>query len=436
MIPAEIIKLKRNGFELSEKVIQEFIKGYVEDSIADYQMSALLMAIYFQGMTKKETFALTSAMLHTGLVIDLSDISGMKIDKHSTGGVGDKTSIVIGPIVAAAGVKVPMISGRGLGHTGGTLDKLESIPGFNTQLSLSEFKKLVNEHGVCFIGQTKEICPADKKMYSLRDVTGTVECIPLICASIMSKKLAEGIDGLVLDVKVGQGAFMKNKNEAQKLAQGLIEIAKLGGKSVTALLTDMNQPLGYAVGNALEVKECLEVLDNKGPDDLRELCLELSAHMILLGKKAKNISQAKKIAEELLVSGRAKKVFVDIVKAQGGRFTLPTADKTQTLNSLKNGVVKKLDAGKVGLASLTLGAGRKRSEDTIDMAAGIILHKKIGDKVKKGEPLATLHYSNKLPTTSLNESLNYLKDAYEFSLQKSSPPRLIIKVMTTQGSKK
>jgi pyrimidine-nucleoside phosphorylase len=429
MIPAEIIKKKRDGAVLSHIEIQEFVGGFVSGSVADYQMSALLMAVFLKGMDKTETLALTQAMLHSGVVIDLSNIKSAKVDKHSTGGVGDKTSLIIGPLVAAAGVSVPMISGRGLGHTGGTLDKLESIPGFNTQLSIDKFKDLVGKHGVCFIGQTKEICPADKRMYALRDVTATVECIPLICASIMSKKLAEGIDGLVLDVKTGSGAFMKSLSDAKILAKGLVDITRGAKKRVTALITDMNQPLGLTIGNALEVEECLEVLNNMGPSDLRELSLELAAHMIVIGGKAKNLDAARKAAEDTLKSGRAMDKFIEIVGAQGGALELPKADQKKSLTASKSGYVSEMDVEKIGIASLSLGAGRMKAEDKIDMAAGIVMHKKIGDHVTKGEPLATFFYSTGRDTSSAEE---LFKSAVMIRLQNTKAPRLIKEIISSR----
>jgi pyrimidine-nucleoside phosphorylase len=424
---AEIIKLKRNGCELEPQAIQDFISRYVSGEITDYQMSAFLMAIYFQGMSQKEIWALTQSMLHSGIVVDLSHVEGLKIDKHSTGGVGDKTSLIIGPIAAACGVKVPMISGRGLGHTGGTLDKLESIPGFSTQLSLSEFKRQVSDLGLCFIGQTKEICPADKKMYALRDVTGTVECLPLICASIMSKKLAEGIDGLVLDVKFGSGAFMKTPGEAKKLALGLISIARASDKSVRALLTNMDQVLGVAVGNALEVRECIDVLENRGPKDLRMLCIELSAHMIILSKKAKNLNAARHLASEKLKSGEALEVFKKVVAKQGGDLKkLPLALQTYEIKFAKKGYLTKVDSEKIGLASLLLGAGRQKVDDIIDPAAGILFLKKLGESLVKGETLAILHHDGKRDIQSVEKMI---LEACEIRLQKSRVPRLIKEVI-------
>ena len=432
MIPAEVIKLKRDGVELSPQMIGEFVSGFVSNKVADYQMSAFLMAVFLNGMTKKETWALTEAMLHSGEVVDFSFIKGAKIDKHSTGGVGDKTSMILGPIAAAAGVKVPMISGRGLGHSGGTLDKLESIPGFSTQQTLDDFKNQVAVLGLCYIGQTKEICPADKRMYALRDVTGTVECIPLICGSIMSKKLAEGIDGLVLDVKTGSGAFMKTSGEAKKLAQALVDIGRNGKKQVTALITDMSQPLGATVGCALEIEECLEVLNNMGPPDVRELSLELAAHMILMAGIKKNLRTARECALEMLTSGRALSLFIEVVKAQGGHLDLPQAEMKKEVLSPKKGFINSMNTEKIGLSALSLGAGRRRVDDQVDLAAGIRLHKKIGDPVEKGESLATLYYS---PSTDPTEASQLYLGAVEIRSQKKKSPRLIQSVISTRPIK-
>lgn len=427
MIPAQVIKKKRDGDELTDSEIKTFISEYLLGQVADYQMSALLMAIFHMGMTKKETWALTDAMLHSGEVCDLSQLTGFKVDKHSTGGVGDKTSLIIGPIVACAGIIVPMISGRGLGHTGGTLDKLESLQGFNTQLSLEEFKRNLAEFGICFIGQTKEICPADRKIYALRDVTGTVESLPLISASIMSKKLAEGIDAITFDVKWGSGAFMKSKKQAMELAQSLLAIAKASGKRASALITDMNQPLGEKVGNALEVQECLDVMSGSGPEDLRELSLHLSGQMIWLGQKAKNAKQGYLMAKNILESGQALNRFKEVVKIQGGTMQLPKASLQTEVLSPKKGFVKSIDVEKVGIASLVLGAGRRKMTDVIDMSAGLTVHKKIGDFVNKGEKLVTLHHSER--SEDVMESTNLIYSAYEFSLQKVKAPTLILKTL-------
>ncbi len=431
MLPAEIIKKKRSGLPLTENEIKSFVDGYVHGTVADYQMSAFLMAVFFKGMNQNETWNLTNVMLHSGDIVDFGDSGNSKtpkisrIDKHSTGGVGDKTSLIIAPIVACAGVQVPMISGRGLGHTGGTLDKLESIPGFDVNLSIAEFKKQVQEVGACFIGQTKDICPADKKMYALRDVTGTVECVPLICSSIMSKKLAEGIDGLVLDIKTGSGAFMKKTKDAINLAKVLKQVGTQGGKKISALITDMSQPLGLAVGNSLEVQECIDILMGKGPADLRELSLELAAQMILLGGKCKTFASAKKLSQEILDSGSALKRFEEIVLAQKGKLSnLPKATKTYEVLSQKKGFVFSVNAEKIGLASLCLGAGRAKADDKIDPSAGIMIHKKIGDQVEKRDRLATLYFNE---DKNLEESIGLVKSSYLIRLHKTKRPRLIIK---------
>lgn len=401
MLPAEIIKKKRNKLSLTQEEIEFFIFSYTRGEIPDYQMSALLMAIYFNGMTNEETVALTRTMLNSGITVNTSAIPGFKVDKHSTGGVGDKTSLILGPVVAAAGVAVPMISGRGLGHTGGTLDKLESIPGFNTQQSLERFVELTKKIGTCFIGQTKEICPADKKIYALRDVTATVESLPLICASIMSKKIAEGVDGLVLDVKFGTGAFMKDFSKARELALALMNIAKSYNKKIISLLTSMNQPLGRYAGNALEVFECVEIMKNKkfitanGKDlyaDTRELSLQLSAHMIHLSGKTKSIEEAYELAEKTLVSGEALKVFEKMCAEQSGNLAglkLPTQNLPVRAES--SGFISQFDVEKIGLAGILLRAGRQLTTDVIHPSSGIEFHVKLGDTVQKGDLVYTIH---------------------------------------------
>ncbi len=400
-LPAEIIKKKRNGAILSPPEIDQFISGFTMGSIPDYQMAALLMAIYFQGMNETETLALTKSMLHSGTVVDLAHIPGFKVDKHSTGGVGDKTSLILGPIVAAAGVAVPMISGRGLGHTGGTLDKLESIPGFNTQLTLSQFIEAVEKIKICFAGQTKDICPADKKIYSLRDVTGTVENLSLICASIMSKKLAEGIDGLVLDVKFGSGAFMKNPEKSEELALGLIAIAKGYGKKVVALLTNMDQPLGAFAGNSLEVQECLDILQGTVPasvarrkfyNETRELSLQLSAHMLFIAGSAKDFKSAYELAENTLQSGKAYKKFVELCEVHGGKILeLPRPNHSLPVLATQSGYISKMNSEAIGICGILIHAGRSKVTDVIEPTAGIEFHAKIGDQVKIGELLFTFY---------------------------------------------
>lgn len=399
-IPAEIIRKKRDGNALSEAEITFFVDGFTNGVLPDYQMSALLMAIVLKGMSKEEIHFLTQAMLHSGEVLTYPKVTGYKVDKHSTGGVGDKTSLILAPIVASAGVSVPMISGRGLGHTGGTLDKLESIPGFSTQIPLPAFKDLVCKHGLGLIGQTKEICPADKKIYALRDVTGTVESIPLISASIMSKKLAEGIDGLVLDVKFGSGAFMKKFDDAEALARSLMDIAVRGGKKVVTLLTDMNQPLGRMIGNSLEVEECLAILKNEDRAgkyvDTRELSLQLSAAMLELSGKVKDFQSGYLLATEELTSGRAYKKFEDICQAQGGNLDLlPKAKHMQEVLAPVAGTVLSFFNEGLGYAAISLKAGRLASADQLDPSAGIELLKKVGDKVEAGEPFAKMYASDR-----------------------------------------
>ncbi|KYG70814.1 thymidine phosphorylase [Bdellovibrio bacteriovorus] len=436
-LPAEIIKAKRNGRELSYDEINEFILGYARGQIPDYQMSALLMATFFKGMTTEETLSLTKAMLHSGEVVDFSSVPGFKVDKHSTGGVGDKTSLILGPIVAAAGVPVPMISGRGLGHTGGTLDKLESIPGFNTQKSLPEFVELVRKHAICFIGQTKEICPADKKIYALRDVTATVESLPLICASIMSKKLAEGIDGLVLDVKFGSGAFMKTPALAEELALNLMAIAKGYGKKVTSLLTNMDQPLGRFAGNSLEVEECVAIMKNEkfmGPggydlyEDTRELSLQLSAHMLLLAGVGRTAEESYKIALDMLTSGKAMAKFEELCGIHGGNLkALPKPQHKMTITAEKAGYVHGFHTESIGIAGIIIKAGRAQTTDVIAPTAGIEFHVKVGDEVKAGDTVFTLHGDDK---DLLQSAVPLLKSAVNISLPKIAKPSLILKTLS------
>jgi pyrimidine-nucleoside phosphorylase len=358
------------------------------------------MAVVLRGMTRAETAALTDAMLHSGEVLDLSSLAAKKVDKHSTGGVGDKTSLVLAPLAAAGGVAVPMISGRGLGHTGGTLDKLEAIPGFNVNLSVADFRRVLETCGCAMIGQTAEIAPADRKLYALRDVTGTVESPYLICASIMSKKLAEGIDGLVLDVKTGSGAFMKREEDAVFLVELMVETGERMGKQVVALITDMDQPLGNMIGNALEVVEVVDILRGKGPEDLRQLCLELAGWMLHLGGVARTVADGKKQSEKLIASGQALERFRQMVELQGGDprviddpKKLPQAQHTMTIASPRSGYLISLQCEQVGTACVILGGGREKKEDSVDPSVGIVLHKKVGDSVSSGEPLATIYYN-------------------------------------------
>ena len=434
MRAVDLIRRKRDSGELTREEIEELIAAYTLGDVPDYQMSAWLMAVVLRGMSRPEIAALTEAMLHSGRVLDFSDLLGRKVDKHSTGGVGDKTSLVIAPIVAAGGLKVPMISGRGLGHTGGTLDKLESIPGFDANLSLADFRRVLETCGCALIGQTSEIAPADKKIYALRDVTGTVESSALICASIMSKKLAEGIDALVLDVKTGTGAFMKKIEDAANLAELLVETGKRMGKNVVALLTDMNQPLGRKAGNAMEVAESIEVLGGAGPADLRELCLELAAWMFLLGERVKTLEEGKKLSADLIVSGHAREKFREIVGLQGGDVgviddprRLAHARQTLEVPSPAEGFIAGTECEQLGIACVVLGGGREKKEDSIDPAAGIEFHKRIGDAVARGEPLCTLHYN---AATRLEEARRLVATAYQIEPEKpQATPPLIYRVV-------
>ena len=400
MRAVDLIRKKRDAAELSREEIEFLIAGSTHERVPDYQIAAFLMAVLWRGMTRAELAALTEAMLHSGSVLDWSALPAAKVDKHSTGGVGDKTSLVIAPIVAAAGLYVPMISGRGLGHTGGTLDKLEAIPGFNVNLPVAEFRRVLEICGCAMIGQTAEIVPADRKLYALRDVTGTVESPYLICASIMSKKLAEGIDALVLDVKTGSGAFMKSEKDAAFLAELMVETGERMGKEVVALITDMDQPLGNMIGNALEVVEVVEVLRGGGPEDLRELCLELAAWMLHLGGVSRTVDEGKLESAKLISSGKALEKFRRMVELQGGDARviddakwLPQAQYTMPVTSARAGYVGSIQCEQVGTACVILGGGRERKEDSVDPAVGIVLHKKVGDEVAAREPLATIYYN-------------------------------------------
>jgi len=434
MRTVDLILRKRGGEELSVEEIQYLVNGYTSGEIPDYQMAAFLMATYFSGMTDRELSALTEAMIATGGTVSLDEIEGLKVDKHSTGGVGDKTSLICAPIAAAAGVVVPMISGRGLGHTGGTLDKLESIPGFRTDLTLEQFRAQLKELGLAFIGQSDEVAPADKRLYALRDVTGTVESIPLIASSIMSKKMAEGIDALVLDVKVGNGAFMKKQVDARRLAQAMVGIGRRLDKRVQALITDMNQPLGYAVGNALEVMEVSQTLQKAGPADLTRLSLELAARMIYLGKKSPSLEEARKVAEERLMDGSAYKKFKQVVQAQGGnpqaldKFELlPNATGMREILSPRAGYVSAIMAEDIGRASGMMGAGRGRKEDSIDPAVGAILEVKVGEKVDAGSVLCRLYYTGE---ENLNEAADLIEDAFRISGTRPELRELILEVVS------
>lgn len=399
MRAVDVLKSKKLGRELSSEEIHFLIDGFTRGEIPRYQMSAFLMAVCFRGMSDEETAALTEVMLRSGGVLDFSELHGPKVDKHSTGGVGDKTSLVIAPLAASAGLLVPMISGRGLGHSGGTLDKLESIPGFDIHLDEQAFRRAVSKVGTALVGQTETIAPADRKLYALRDVTATIDSYPLITASILSKKLAEGISGLVLDVKVGSGAFMKTREEAAALARLLLVTAKRMDTRTVALLTDMSQPLGVQVGNASEVEEAIAALKGEGPEDLTRLSLLLTAHMLVVGGLTRTIEEGLRRAEEELHSGRGLEKLVEIIKTQGGNPSvvdgvgLPRARFSKIVPAARNGFVIAIDTEGLGTAAMLLGAGRERIEDAIDPGAGLVVHKKIGHDVRLGEPLVTLKYS-------------------------------------------
>jgi pyrimidine-nucleoside phosphorylase len=403
LLPAQIIQKKRDGNALTEEEIRFFINGFTSSELPEYQMAALAMAICFQGMNFDETMWLTRAMIASGKVMEWKRQPGLfYADKHSTGGIGDKTSLIIAPLVAACGVKVPMISGRGLGPTGGTLDKLESISRFNVNLSFDEFQRITDSVGCCLIGQTAEIAPADKKLYALRDVTATVSCLPLIVASIMCKKLAENVDGLVLDVKWGSGAFMRTRETSTELAKAMVEVGKRYGKKVVALQTDMNQPLGRKIGNALEVRECIEIMNGSaGADDLLEVTLALSAEMLLMAGAAKNVAGAKEILQKKLANGEALHKFAEMIAAQGGDAKvcddvkrLPSAKQTKPIPAPMSGFVQSIECDQIGYAVIALGGGRRVTADKVDFAVGFKEPKKIGDAVKAGDPLMVMHYND------------------------------------------
>jgi pyrimidine-nucleoside phosphorylase len=432
----DLIYKKRNGESLAPDTIFEFIEGYTKGDVPDYQMSAFAMAVFFRGMDATELAALTDAMLHSGVVVDLSDLSGAKIDKHSTGGVGDKVSLPLAPAVAACGVRVPMVSGRGLGHTGGTLDKLESIPGFNVNLDVKAYRSLVDKVGCCLIGQTGEVAPADKKLYALRDVTATVDCIPLIASSIMSKKLAEGIDGLVLDVKTGRGAFMKNEDDARTLAKTMVDLGTAMDKKVVARLTNMDQPLGHMVGNALEVQESLDILEGHGPQDLVALVEELGGEMLVLGDAARDLDEGRAKIHAVLQNGKAREKFGEIIRAQDGdagvlddRSRLPSAPRILDLRAPRDGHVLAIDAQSVGIASMMLGGGRERSADPIDPRVGIEVLVEIGDEVKKGDLLGRLHVADK----GIEDAQGRLASAFELSEDKVDRKALFLTRISVDG---
>ena len=408
----DVIDQKRNGGVLSDEQLQFFVDGVVDGSLPDYQISALLMAIYFQGMTDREQTQLTMKMMHSGERLDLSKIPGIKVDKHSTGGVGDKTSLPLAAMVAALGIPVPMISGRGLGHTGGTLDKLEAIPGFQVELSEQDFIKQVAEEKLAIVGATRDVAPADKKIYALRDVTDTVDSIPLIASSIMSKKLASGTDALVIDVKTGAGAFMKTEDSAVKLAKALVAIGKQAGLKCEAVISDMNQPLGSKIGNTLEIEETLDLLKGKGPKDLLELVLELGSRMVVMGQQAASLAEARAKLEQTIADGSALARFKAMIKAQHGDpnvvddySLMPHAKYQIEYPAQKGGVIAKLTADEIGLASMLMGGGRQKADDQLDYAVGIELHKKIGDSVQKGESIMTI-WSNREDIDDVKELLD------------------------------
>jgi pyrimidine-nucleoside phosphorylase len=431
MRAVDLIRKKRDSGEHSREEIDFLISGYTRGEIPDYQIAAWLMAAWLRGLNRSELTALTESMLYSGEVLNLADLPGKKVDKHSTGGVGDKTSLILAPIVAAGGLTVPMISGRGLGHTGGTLDKLESIPGFNVNLSLEEFRRVLRECGMGLIGQTAEIAPADKKIYALRDVTATIENVGLICASIMSKKLAEGIDALVLDVKTGSGAFMKREEDAVHLAEVMVETGKRMGKKTVALITDMDQPLGRAAGHSNEIIECIEVLSGRGPADLRELSIELSAWMFYLGERTRSVEEGCRLAENMIASGQAKNKFKQGIKLQGGDEhvidepqRLPRARFQVDVPSLTSGFVCGTNCEQFGVALAMLGGGREKKEDAIDHAVGLEFSKRIGDHVKKGEPLATIHYNS---DAKLAEAKSLIAGSYQIGDAAPSQPRPLVR---------
>lgn len=429
----DLITKKRNGNALTEEEIRYLVMGYTEGDIPDYQMSSFLMAVYFNGMDKEETVALTKIMRDSGDVIDLSGIEGIKVDKHSTGGVGDKTTLIVGPVAAACGVPIAKMSGRGLGFTGGTIDKLEAIPGYKTSLTREEFMNQVNDKGIAVIGQTGRIAPADKKIYALRDVTATVENLSLITSSIMSKKLAAGSDAILLDVKCGSGAFMKTQEDAEELAQLMVEIGKSDGKDTMAVVTDMEQPLGCAIGNTLEVEEAIDVLKNKGPEDITELSVTLAGIMIYMGNKAESVEEGMQKARTALEDGSALSSFRDMVSGQGGdpaiiedHTLMPQSEFCIELTAWENGYIAALDAMKFGLASQHTGAGRERKEDDIDLSAGILLLKKRGDAVAEGEVICKLYGNNE---EKLKKALEEIRIAIIISSEKPENTKLIKKII-------
>lgn len=425
----DVIMKKRNGGTLSTEEINFFIEGYTKGEIPDYQVSALMMAIYFQGMNEKETLDLTMAMAQSGDMLDLSEIQGVKVDKHSTGGVGDKTSLSLTPMVAACGIPVAKMSGRGLGHTGGTIDKLESFKGFSTGISRETFINNVNNIGISIMGQTADLAPADKKLYALRDVTATVDNMSLIASSIMSKKLAAGADAIVLDVKTGSGAFMQKEEDALALAREMVKIGNNAGRNTIAVVSDMDQPLGFAVGNALEVKEAIDTLRGEGPADFVELCMTLGSQMLIAGGMAKDNEEAKTMLQKVIDDGSALKKLAEFVEAQGGdagavydTSKLPKASIIEPVLAAENGYISKIACAEVGICSLILGGGRETKESEIDLAVGIVLTKKVGDKVEKGDVIAYIHANDRVKLKNAAE--RFLK-AYTFSAEEPTKPGMI-----------
>ncbi|MDR3748988.1 MAG: thymidine phosphorylase [Acidobacteriota bacterium] len=430
----DLIRRKRDGHEHSREEIEHLVHSYTVGHLPDHQAAAWLMAAHLRGLSRAETAHLTDAMLHSGEVLDFSSLSARKVDKHSTGGVGDKTSLVLAPLAAAGGLIVPMISGRGLGHTGGTLDKLEAIPGLSVKLSSAEFRRVLEECGCAIISQTEELVPADRKLYQLRNFTGTVESPSLICASIMSKKLAEGIDALVLDVKTGSGAFMKREEDAVHLAELMVETARRMGVRAVALLTNMDQPLGTHIGNALEVQEALEVLRGRGPGDLRTLSLEFAAWMFYLGERTANLDEGRRLAAELIASGAGLEKFRHMVRLQGGdhkvaddHTRMPQARYQATVKSPRSGYIAQIHCEHMGTASVLLGGGRVEAEDAVDHAVGIVLHKKVGDRVGKGEALCTVHYNSEERLWGANL---LIEDSYHIADTAPVPTPLVHRVIT------
>lgn len=429
----DIIEKKRDGHELTEQEIRFFVEGYTNGSIPDYQVSSLMMAIYFQDMTDQERAALTMAMVESGDQIDLSAIEGIKVDKHSTGGVGDTTTLVLGPLVAAVGVPVAKMSGRGLGHTGGTIDKLEAIEGFHVELTSEQFTKQVNELKLAVIGQSGNLTPADKKLYALRDVTATVSSIPLIASSIMSKKIAAGADAIVLDVKTGEGAFMKTLEDSEALATAMVRIGNNVGRNTMAIISDMSQPLGNAIGNALEVKEAIDTLAGKGPEDLTELCLVLGSQMVVVGEKADTLEEARKMLEAVIADGSALQIFKDFIEWQGGNPAvvdnpelLPQAAHQIAIEAQTSGYITYMEADEIGTAAMILGAGRATKESEIDLAVGIVLHKKVGDRVEAGEALATFYANSEDIADAKEKFLSNIT----ISEQAAEAPPLVYKIIT------